>query len=340
MNTSSLSCEPCVQKGCTFCEGNDFFQRPSVCHCGSFDGFYGSCDDYTFGGKPHTKCGNRIGTVKLVVIIVSVTIFLLICMAALWYVCRRCRTTTTPSTGLPTITTTTTTYTQGANIPDPQTQASHLAELEKKNNSLTPEEYIVGDEQITPLPVPSNQQAADDDPVGKMYIPDPQTQASHLAELEKKNYSLTPEEYIIGDEQITPLPVPSNQQAADDDPVGKMPLAEYLETVDRFDRRSAIAVWLQNNKSNLLSPKEFANALSKIPFSYDVAPAAKEIAETMGGNLTCSHVATAMRQQMNDGSDIATTLVPLVQDPQHKELILNEVQYSYEKERISNLFPS
>jgi len=286
MNTSSLSCEPCVQKGCTFCEGNDSFQRPSVCHCGSFDGFYGSCDDYTFGGKPHTKCGNRIGTVKLVVIIVSVTIFLLICMAALWYVCRRCRTTTTPSTGLPTITTTTTTYTQGANIPDPQTQASHLAELEKKN------------------------------------------------------YSLTPEEYIIGDEQITPLPVPSNQQAADDDPVGKMPLAEYLETVDRFDRRSAIPVWLQNNKSNLLSPEEFANALSKIPFSYDVAPAAKEIAETMGGNLTCSHVATAMRQQMNDGSDIATTLVPLVQDPQHKELILNEVQYSYEKERISNLFPS
>jgi hypothetical protein len=46
-------CKACVTEGgCTYCRSDNFFENPSVCACDLGRGFFGSCDDYSFGSKP------------------------------------------------------------------------------------------------------------------------------------------------------------------------------------------------------------------------------------------------------------------------------------------------
>jgi len=46
------SCNECIDRGCTYCKGNDFFDNPSVCICGEYSsGFFGGCDDHSFGSE-------------------------------------------------------------------------------------------------------------------------------------------------------------------------------------------------------------------------------------------------------------------------------------------------
>jgi hypothetical protein len=70
-------CTSCVERGCTFCKGNEFFGNPSQCVCGGFDGFFGSCSDHTFGGAPFNSkldCSfnSQNGTAILCVLIIGV----------------------------------------------------------------------------------------------------------------------------------------------------------------------------------------------------------------------------------------------------------------------------
>lgn len=55
-------CLACVEsesesESCTYCKGSEAFEdKPSVCVCGDITGgFYGGCDDYTFGGDELTS---------------------------------------------------------------------------------------------------------------------------------------------------------------------------------------------------------------------------------------------------------------------------------------------
>jgi hypothetical protein len=51
----SQSCEDCVAQGCTYCLGEEFFDNDSVCVCEDFNGFFGGCDDFSFGATPLTS---------------------------------------------------------------------------------------------------------------------------------------------------------------------------------------------------------------------------------------------------------------------------------------------
>ncbi len=49
---TSTDCKGCVSSGAVYCAGDGFFGNPSVCRSGPFDGFFGSCDDVSFGAAP------------------------------------------------------------------------------------------------------------------------------------------------------------------------------------------------------------------------------------------------------------------------------------------------
>lgn len=44
-------CKACVDQGCTYC-ANSKFGNPSTCNCNGFDGFFGDCNDVSFGSEP------------------------------------------------------------------------------------------------------------------------------------------------------------------------------------------------------------------------------------------------------------------------------------------------
>lgn len=340
----TMSCEDCVQQGCTFCRKSDRFDYDDYCRCGSFDGFFQSCDDYSFGSTPVTSVGGCNGHISIIVIVV-VSLLIVAVAIGIFCFCRRRKASNvsggTPSSGLPTTTSTfvvaaaaapptTTTPIPALHVVDSSnptqqiTGKNRLDELEETKHLLTEQEYKKTRERI------------------------------RLDELEKAKDLLTEQEYeetkakILGvtAAPITVLPPPTAVVEEDiviePEEEETHSLADYLETIDRFDRRSAIAKWFKNSKNSLqsdLSPEEFANALSKIPFSYDVPPAAREIAEGMGGKVTCFHVLSSMRQHKNENFEIATSLAPFIQDVENKDSILNELSYSYQKDEICKLLP-
>lgn len=46
-----------MDRGCSWCEGDSFFENGSVCMCSGDEGFFGGCDDVSFGSTGETGLG-------------------------------------------------------------------------------------------------------------------------------------------------------------------------------------------------------------------------------------------------------------------------------------------
>ncbi|GMI18882.1 hypothetical protein TeGR_g7277 [Tetraparma gracilis] len=86
MGAASSGCSECVDAGNIWCEGDSFFSSPSVCVDGETfaDGFFQSCDDYSFGAGQRDSSwdctfNNPNGLACLISIICS-SVILVVCL--------------------------------------------------------------------------------------------------------------------------------------------------------------------------------------------------------------------------------------------------------------------
>jgi hypothetical protein len=100
-----------------------------------------------------------------------------------------------------------------------------------------------------------------------------------------------------------------------------------VEKTDSHNQATAVKKWTQENPTEAaaLTPGDTAKVLSKVTFSLNQAPVAKELAVGIGrtGQLTCAHVVAAMKECSLHKKDVAYYMVPHVNDPQNKDTVLN-----------------
>ena len=113
---------------------------------------------------------------------------------------------------------------------------------------------------------------------------------------------------------------------------------------DSFDRRQTVSKWMRDHplEASLLTPKQVKDILSAVPFSLDQPSVAAEIAVGIGNkhNLTCEHVLGAVEVCTYQQVDVAKAMAPFVNDPQNKQSVLNQIEFSFEREAVSKCFPS
>lgn len=86
-------CLQCIEEDCTYCRGSNFFNNPSECVCGEFSGFFGDCDDYSFGSNPYDtkrECeydNENADTYFIVLVTLLPVLGLLICCCCICCVC-------------------------------------------------------------------------------------------------------------------------------------------------------------------------------------------------------------------------------------------------------------
>mmetsp|Transcript_2982 Transcript_2982/g.3418 ORF Transcript_2982/g.3418 Transcript_2982/m.3418 type:complete len:252 (-) Transcript_2982:59-814(-) len=79
------TCLACVEEGCTYCKGSNFFKSSGVCVCSDLsETFFGDCNSVSFGGgalegKWDCRFSNSKGNV-LIVVLSMVFILLIICI--------------------------------------------------------------------------------------------------------------------------------------------------------------------------------------------------------------------------------------------------------------------
>ena len=111
---------------------------------------------------------------------------------------------------------------------------------------------------------------------------------------------------------------------------------------DSYDKRLAVGEWARRNPRDAaaLSPSDVEHIMSAVSFSLDQPAVAGEIAAAMGRSfLTCAHVVAAMRVAKYQQVDVAKTMVPVVADPQNQEIVLNEIDFDFEKSGVAAKFP-
>ena len=116
----------------------------------------------------------------------------------------------------------------------------------------------------------------------------------------------------------------------------------FLSLDDSYDKRKAVGEWVRDNPESALklTPDDVSSILSKVTFSLDQASVAGEIAAGFerSGNLTCAHIASAMRTCKYSSSDVATAMAPFASDPQNKGAVLDLLDYSFEKDDVAKYF--
>ena len=81
---SADTCDSCVDRGCTWCKADSFFNGgtgSSACACGFNGGFFGGCSDVSFGSSPlesglDCTFGTEFGELVLAAIIIGVVLIL------------------------------------------------------------------------------------------------------------------------------------------------------------------------------------------------------------------------------------------------------------------------
>lgn len=120
-------------------------------------------------------------------------------------------------------------------------------------------------------------------------------------------------------------------------------IADLLRSMDEsFDKRQAVGVWVRSHPFHVsrLTPKHVKQILLAIPFSLDQPTVAAELAAGMEKTLACKHVAVAVQVCKYQQVDVAKAMVPLVNDPENKETVLEEIEYSFDRQAVSDLFHS
>lgn len=122
-------------------------------------------------------------------------------------------------------------------------------------------------------------------------------------------------------------------------------LVELLRAMDEgFDKRLAVGKWTRDYPSQALrlTPEDFNVILKKVTFSLDQPPVVHELVAPYEGSsiLKCAHIISAMRACDYQKKEVALIMAPFVGDPQNKESVLAELEYSFDKSSISEKFPS
>ena len=111
---------------------------------------------------------------------------------------------------------------------------------------------------------------------------------------------------------------------------------------DAYDKRKAVGEWIRDNPDGAtkLTPDEVSSILSKVTFSLDQASVAGEIAAGFerSENLKCAHIVSAMRTCKYSTTDVAKAMAPYASDPQNKEVVLDMLDYSFEKDDVAKFF--
>ena len=118
-----------------------------------------------------------------------------------------------------------------------------------------------------------------------------------------------------------------------------------LESLDHsLDRRLTVGEWVRDNPSAaaLLTPSQVGQILSKVSFSLDQPSVAAEIAAGLEPttSLTCEHVKEAMLACKYAKADVAKAMVASVRDPENKNVVLDLIEYSFERDDVDRAFVS
>ena len=111
---------------------------------------------------------------------------------------------------------------------------------------------------------------------------------------------------------------------------------------DSYDKRRTLGEWVRDHPAEAarFTPDQVEQILSVVSFSLDQPAVAGEIAAGMeaSNSLTCAHVVAAMRVCRYQSSDVAKTMVPFVKDPQNKQAVLEQVEFTYERDAVEKCF--
>jgi len=120
-------------------------------------------------------------------------------------------------------------------------------------------------------------------------------------------------------------------------------LDELLEKMDgSFDKRLVVGEWTQSHpdQARQLSPHDFKAILKKVTFSLDQTSVVNELTAAFEGssNLTCKHIVSTMKVCKYQKKEVASIMAPFVRDSQNKEMVLDQLEYSFDKQRVSQKF--
>ncbi|CAJ1947151.1 unnamed protein product [Cylindrotheca closterium] len=128
-------------------------------------------------------------------------------------------------------------------------------------------------------------------------------------------------------------------------PQGSSAVESLLDKLDNeFDKRMTVGIWVREHPSqaHLLSPIDFGSILSKVTFSLDQPSVVGELLAAFEGsnNLTCQHILAVMNTCQYQKTEVAAMMAPYARDPENKESVLANLDYSFDRNSVSAKFRS
>lgn len=115
-----------------------------------------------------------------------------------------------------------------------------------------------------------------------------------------------------------------------------------LSVENAYDKRKAVGEFVRDHPARAakLSPDEVAQILSKVTFSLDQPSVAGELAAVFerSGGMSCAHIVAAMRTCKYSMTDVAKAMAPYANDPQNKDAVLDQLDYSFERDDVAKYF--
>ncbi len=114
------------------------------------------------------------------------------------------------------------------------------------------------------------------------------------------------------------------------------------EMDDSFEKQRTVGQWVRKYPAQAqnLSPNDFTQILDKVTFSLDKNAVVGELVVAFQGTrkLTCAHVVATMESCSFQKADVAKLMAPHVNDPEKKEVVLEQIDFLFEREEVSSKF--
>jgi hypothetical protein len=162
--------------------------------------------------------------------------------------------------------------------------------------------------------------------------------------------------YVGGDDGMTFQPIVTafegplewNMQGTSSTLIGRYCESSIMELLQRMDeeldKRMAVGNWIYSHpqQARHLSPDDFYAILSKVTFSLDQPPVVRELVAAFEGcdNLICQHIVSSMNACPYQKAEVAMIMAPFVSDSQNQNAVLCNIDYSLDKNLVTEKFPS
>ncbi|GAX16457.1 hypothetical protein FisN_19Lh034 [Fistulifera solaris] len=114
------------------------------------------------------------------------------------------------------------------------------------------------------------------------------------------------------------------------------------EMDDSFDKQRTVGQWVRKYPAQAqnLSPNDLTRILDEVNFSLDKDAVVGELVVAFQGTgkLTCAHVVATMKSCSFQKADVAKLMVPHVKDPENKEVVLEQIDFLFEREEVLSRF--